>query len=228
MRDKIKRLKLYKSSAFTLAEVLITLGIIGVVAGMTIPTLMQNIQDTQYKVAWKKAFSEISQAYTLIKTDNGGDFSGQCTTIDYDDVCLQNLFVQKLNVLKTCTNAVSDGCAPSNSVYANGATNYNPVVGDINRNWPAVVTNSGFIIKFRSDTISNCSTSNSVRSCGWIQVDINGFNKPNVAGKDIFFIGVRKDKILPFGTSGDIIVNSNSDCGSGTTGLGCSAQYLYQ
>ena len=34
--------KHYKSLAFTLAEVLITLGIVGVVAAMTIPTLMHN------------------------------------------------------------------------------------------------------------------------------------------------------------------------------------------
>lgn len=48
--------------AFTLAEVLITLGIIGVVATMTIPTLMNNINDAQYKTAYKKAYTILSQA----------------------------------------------------------------------------------------------------------------------------------------------------------------------
>ena len=41
--------------AFTLAEVLITLGIIGIVAEMTIPTLMNNVQDQAFKAAWKKS-----------------------------------------------------------------------------------------------------------------------------------------------------------------------------
>ena len=48
-------------SAFTLAEVLITLGIIGVVAALTIPSLISNYQDKQFKTAYKKAYSDISQ-----------------------------------------------------------------------------------------------------------------------------------------------------------------------
>lgn len=49
--------------AFTLAEVIIVLGIIGIVAEMTIPTLIQNVHDMQYKAAYKKAYSDISQAF---------------------------------------------------------------------------------------------------------------------------------------------------------------------
>ncbi len=54
-----------KSSAFTLAEVLITLGIIGVVAAMTMPTLINQTNGAQYKAAYKKALSAISQGVTL-------------------------------------------------------------------------------------------------------------------------------------------------------------------
>ena len=54
-----------KRLGFTLAEVLITLGIIGVVAAMTMPTLMNSTQGAQYKTAYKKALSAISQAVTL-------------------------------------------------------------------------------------------------------------------------------------------------------------------
>ena len=50
---------------FTLAEVLITLGIIGVVAAMTMPTLINQTNGAQYKAAYKKALSAISQAVTL-------------------------------------------------------------------------------------------------------------------------------------------------------------------
>ncbi|MBS6602730.1 MAG: type II secretion system protein, partial [Brachyspira sp.] len=52
-------------SAFTLAEVLITLGIIGVVAAMTMPTLMNSTNGAQYKTAYKKALSVLSQAVVL-------------------------------------------------------------------------------------------------------------------------------------------------------------------
>ncbi len=54
-----------KRFGFTLAEVLITLGIIGVVAAMTMPTLMNQTNGAQYKAAYKKALSAISQGVTL-------------------------------------------------------------------------------------------------------------------------------------------------------------------
>ena len=54
-----------KRFGFTLAEVLITLGIIGVVAAMTMPTLINQTNGAQYKAAYKKALSALSQAVTL-------------------------------------------------------------------------------------------------------------------------------------------------------------------
>ena len=55
----LKFLKISKySNGFTLAEVLITLVIIGIIAAMTIPALMNNIQKRQYIVAWRKSFSD--------------------------------------------------------------------------------------------------------------------------------------------------------------------------
>lgn len=51
---------------FTLAEVLITLGIIGIVAAMTIPTLMTNNQSKKLKSQFLKSYSTISQAYRLM------------------------------------------------------------------------------------------------------------------------------------------------------------------
>ena len=54
-----------KFKGFTLAEVLITLGIIGVVAAMTMPTLINSTQGAQYKTAYKKALSVMSQAIVM-------------------------------------------------------------------------------------------------------------------------------------------------------------------
>ena len=51
-----------KKAAFTLAEVLITLGIIGVVAAMTIPTLINKYQDFSLKVQFKKTYAVLQQA----------------------------------------------------------------------------------------------------------------------------------------------------------------------
>ncbi len=66
--------KLSQKNGFTLAEVLITLGIIGVVAALTIPTLVQNYQEKVTVNKVKKMYSTLSNAYELIKIDNG-DYS---------------------------------------------------------------------------------------------------------------------------------------------------------
>ena len=61
----------YKKFAFTLAEVLITLGIIGVVAAMTIPTLIAKYTETMTISKLKKAYATITNVYKLSMIDNG-------------------------------------------------------------------------------------------------------------------------------------------------------------
>ena len=64
-----------KATAFTLAEVLITLGIIGIVAAMTIPTLINNYKKKQTSVKLKRFYSTINQAIQLSEIDNGSVFT---------------------------------------------------------------------------------------------------------------------------------------------------------
>lgn len=64
-----------KRNGFTLAEVLITLGIIGVVAAMTIPTLMSNTNGAQFKTAFKKSLSTLNQAAIMNVALDDTDFS---------------------------------------------------------------------------------------------------------------------------------------------------------
>ena len=61
---------------FTLAEVLITLGIIGVVAAMTIPTLIANTRSQQYRSRFKKTISTLSQAARMSQAQYGFDYAG--------------------------------------------------------------------------------------------------------------------------------------------------------
>ena len=62
---------LHKKAAFTLAEVLITLGIIGVVAALTMPVLIQNHRNTVVETRLKKFYSAINQAVTMAENDYG-------------------------------------------------------------------------------------------------------------------------------------------------------------
>ena len=74
-------MKILKNRAFTLSEVLITLGIIGVVAAMTIPTLITNYQKRQTALGVKKAYTELNQIVRMATADygdpSGWDYYGE-------------------------------------------------------------------------------------------------------------------------------------------------------
>ena len=114
-----------KNNGFTLAEVLITLGIIGVVAAMTLPTLVQNQQKRSLEVATQKFYSTMSQAVKKYMADEGVDDLRNTPLTDMSDdfsnwedaekAC--DDFVQKyLKVAKVCEN----GCFADNYKTLNG------------------------------------------------------------------------------------------------------------
>lgn len=67
---------------FTLSEVLITLGIIGVVAALTIPTLVANYRKKVVVSKVKKAYSTLQQAVKLSEADNGSCDSWDWVSFD--------------------------------------------------------------------------------------------------------------------------------------------------
>ena len=89
-----------KRFGFTLAEVLITLGIIGVVAAMTMPTLMNSTQGAQYKAAYKKALSALSQAVTLNVALDEWSFADATGGTPYT---ITEMLSSRMNVVRTET-----------------------------------------------------------------------------------------------------------------------------
>ena len=65
-------LPIKKKLAFTLAEVLITLGIIGIVAAMTIPTLMSNFAKQKLEEQIKITYSSIQQTMKYMDYEDLG------------------------------------------------------------------------------------------------------------------------------------------------------------
>ncbi len=107
-----------KKNGFTLAEVLITLAIIGVVATMTLPALMTNTQEQQAKTAYKKAINTLTEAAQLSLAINGFDYSqmkngyGKITEYGENDMSLVALLA---------TNAAVDFGKSKESVIKNEA-----------------------------------------------------------------------------------------------------------
>lgn len=208
---------------FTLAEILITLTIIGVVASLTIPSLMNNIGDQANKTAWKQAYADLSQVTMRMSADNGGSFTG----IFADSNALRNEYLKYLNYVKSCNNAGNDGCW-------HNANDWKALDGTPRFNYAQpglILSNGNLLLLGINDTNCNYSLhgmSPMPLECGNMIIDINGFKGPNIVGKDIFGVELLKNLIIPFGGQNSQL---SSYC-EGSTGLysgeGCSAKYLYQ
>ena len=104
---------------FTLAEVLVTLGIIGVVSAMTIPTLMQNHQRKTYVTQLHKVYNELSQVLLQYQNDKNAvnlTEAGLTSTSAF-----QNMITSYMKVVATC-DSVATPCFADQYRYLNGTT----------------------------------------------------------------------------------------------------------
>lgn len=106
-----------KVQAFTMAEVLITLGIIGVVAAMTLPALITRNQNKALEASLKKNYSIILQAFDMYQADNGYRLkASDVNTIGCKNtkMCLKTRISSYFKILRDCGYGgnVSTACIP--------------------------------------------------------------------------------------------------------------------
>ena len=172
-----------KRFGFTLAEVLITLGIIGVVAAMTMPTLMNSTQGAQYKAAYKKALSAISQAVTLNVALDEWNFADAQNTDKYR---VGDLLTNRMNVVRTesgSTGVANIKDAKGNPYKAvNTANALTGVDADqsIEEGNTTLFFNDGIMFSFptASASCSKDATTGSSTPCKGF-IDVNGVKAPN-------------------------------------------------
>lgn len=207
---------------FTLAEVLITLMVIGVVASLTIPVVTRKVNEAQNKTAWKKSFSEFSQAITLAMgaRDNlVGLFSGEDS---FRDLIVNNMkYIQLCN---TGTAAGPNACwHDQNSWHDYDGT---PHISDFSDRSRAVLSNGTLVVFNMHTTNCDCIHTANDDVCADITIDINGFKGPNNISKDIFAAYILKDgTLLPFGAQAD---EEHTDCAGDSCGWPCMAELLYK
>ena len=88
---------------FTLAEVLITLGIIGVVSAMTIPTLVSNFKQRSYDTASNTFTRKLGESLKLMNSDS--DLAGHNTTTEF-----VNALSKKIKIVKICPSEKLKEC----------------------------------------------------------------------------------------------------------------------
>ena len=157
----------YKS-AFTLAEVLITLVVIGVIAAITVPAVIQKTNEREYAVAMQKVRASIGGAFRLMSIND--EISKDITTENYT----KNVLPRYLKIIKTCDNA-QDCDFPTKVKRPDGSvlTNIPTTMTTITEPWG--VTNVKYINEGYSDRSKTNDTTNHYNNAHFF-VTLDGFH----------------------------------------------------
>jgi len=197
-----------KKKAFSLAEILLTITVIGIVASMTVPQLVISIQKQQYSTAFKKTYGVFSQAAKLYADENEGKIPHTSTTNVYINSLSSSGLGKYLNVAQYCAG---------DNLYVYGHCWHDERLGKattLNKipyywwQWEGIVLNDGTLIHSEDPNFAN--SSNPIIS--YYMIDVNGFKPPNVVGKDMFAITLAEDgRVSP----GYLVYNAQGRVGLG-------------
>lgn len=198
--------------AFTLAEVLITLGIIGVVAALTIPTVINKVQLKVLQTQFKKTLSVMSSAIEMARLES--DYSLRCNETETADCqSFNNLFESQFKVIKVCPNSpYSEGCITGikgldtvtpdeNSTKDISALNMyyeSPI-----KSRYAFVTSGGFTVVYYHKRLRSLYL-----------IDTNGLRGPNKWGYDVFSLSLNNENTKLYCTTklGDFFEEGGRGC----------------
>lgn len=227
---------LSKFAAFTLSEVLITLGIIGIVASLTIPHLIQSQHERQTVVAVRKAYSTLSSAFTLAVQENGTPENWGLTD-SYPSPVGAGIMLSKLSPYLNIT----ENCGTENGCFIDkkylGLNNTDGMNFYSNNSFAKVSladgSNIGMIVTDANCSVQRGSSAGLNEICGDIWVDINGQKAPNQYGVDMFLFWISRTGITPFGTQQATNYAFRTYCRKSNTtlfenGAGCAAWVLYK
>lgn len=200
---------------FTLAEVLITLGIIGIVAAMTLPSIINNSRNKQLEAQLKKSQSVITQGLQRMASEEGQVVNW----INYPKAEFRVAFIKYFQNAKVNLSIIKNY-----RTFNNFNTIHTVFIDD-----GQFQLNDGTMI-----IIENPSPiAGNLNSRMFITVDINGMNKkPNRWGHDLFTFQVLKDgKLLPMGAEGTLYYRQESKYCSATStdrsnGVACTFKAL--
>lgn len=187
--------------AFTLAEVLITIGIIGVVATMTIPNLLTKMDRDKKIATVRKAQSILNQAIKLSTIDNE-DYEAWDTSLPPREY-LDKYYTPYMKVIAYCdtySKCNYKSAAPW-SRY-NGSNSY---TGFNAYSRIPIFTLDGILYSISQTGGSNDQDDNGIYDFNYIGsngvfIDVNGPKKPNRFGNDVFMLVRNQDgSVMPLG-----------------------------
>ena len=194
-----------KMFAFTLAEVLVTLGIIGVVSAMTVPSLMQNHQRKTYVTQLHQVYNLFQQAFLQYINDKNALNLHEAGLISSAEV--SNFMKSYFKIVESCTDFTE--CFYDGSYKNMSGT-------DLNNwsYWPGATAPCFVLANGASVCVEN---SKYHTTYGHITIDINGKKGPNIAGRDLFFVTYYRDGSIDEDGIPPECRTSGVGCGSGKT-----------
>ena len=227
-----------RKSAFTLAEVLITLGIIGVVAAMTLPALINKTQHQELQTGLKKNYTVLQQALLRAQLDTG-EVVKPANYQKVDEVTkgspLKKLMIKYIKNAQDCGEGTEKGSCIANCSITGNENAKNPYItfnakNSVIPNWlddGQFITTDGTLFLLES-AMGDGSTVYPIL----ITVDVNGVQKrPNRWGYDLFtFQLTDSGKLLPVGAEGTSYTDMSKYCSltntSNQNGVGCTYKTL--
>ena len=210
-------------SAFTLAEVLITLVIIGVIAAMTIPTLINKTNKQEYVSKLKKAYSTLAQVTNRIIAEEGkprADIGGWAT----DSENIYQLYKKYLTNAKDCLNG--QGCFANETYKFLNGNNFGNLDTWNQASFRKLILSDGTSLLIdRTNTSCTENWDNQSNDCAQFWVDINGAKGPNTAGIDWFSFVLKENGLYPRGCTNDYC-DTNASPPDGAVGLDCTCKVI--
>lgn len=203
--------------AFTLAEVLVTLGIIGVISAMTLPTLVKNHQRQVYVTQLQKVVTELSQAAEKATQDNNAISLDETKYNRNNANGAKNFFNDYFKVVKNCGTDLTPCFADSyKTLDGKPSTLPTPI------NVVSLASGASISVLYNWLTYYDKDYHGYLQ----LQVDVNGQQGPNILGRDLFYVELYSDgKVAENYNSGD---DWHADyCGVDSNyGLGCLTKIM--
>ena len=225
------------NKGFTLAEVLITLGVIGVVSAMTLPTLIQKQRDKANVAKLQKVYSVLSQAVLRAKNEQG-EFSAW--SMPNSQAGCNEVFANikpYIKYIKDCGN--KSGCWAENvkSLTGGDARWYgNNLNALIQNGYYSFILSDGTNVIIDILSIKDKSIKDSFginlqdfsNDYTTFVVDINGNKAPNVAGRDIFIFLLSNKGLVPAGYYNTTNCTTDSSKSTTDAGFTCAFKVLQE
>lgn len=211
-------------SAFTLAEVMLAVAVIGILAAVTVPAVTTKFQKDSMTMALKKTYNELEHNLTLLQSENyykKGVSNSKLTSEEGVESFIRDSFAVSADCDANAEFSFSEygGCFPRDM--------HRNIDGDSSKSISEI--NAKFYL-LKSGAVLGILPYNALSGYAEVYIDVNGADKPNIGGRDMFTLRIYDDysvdDISPAEIQNGTARHSDSDCKNQEFGFGCFSRII--